>query len=445
MGYFAGGRRRSTDSRRTVRAGCDLGPIHRGSTRSMTLLLAAFGATVTALLELTVGPYLRFGIAQPHLVLVCGIVVTVAIGLEAGLVWAFVGGLVLDVLAQRPLGSTAFALLLCVGFTAVLGRLLLRLRPIVPILATLLLSLFYSMTLYVAFNALRTPIPVADPIGIAAARRRLRHDPRGIDRAACDLDPRSPDRIGTARLVSTFYDERPRPVRNLSRFLVFALAVVIAVTGLTARLFYLQIVDGGRLATLATHNRTVQESIPAPRGLIYDRNGRALVTNVATFVVKLRPADLPLDQRPVVVDRLAALLGMPATDINATIDGNPGSTFDLVRIATDVDERTARLISEAGFELPGSRGRGRGETAVRRRAADVADPRLHGSGLRRATPRPEAGRLPPRRPDRQGRHRSAVREQPAGHLRHAECRAGRLGSEDPGPPDARHRRSRATR
>ena len=46
---------------------------------------------------------------------------------------------------------------------------------------------------------------------------------------------------------------------------------------------------------------------------------------------------------------------MPADDINATIDGNPGSTFDLVRIATDVDERTARLISEAGFDLPGSR------------------------------------------------------------------------------------------
>ena len=53
--------------------------------------------------------------------------------------------------------------------------------------------------------------------------------------------------------MSTFYEERrPRPAPSLSRFLVFALAVVIAVTGLTARLFYLQIVDGGRLATLAT-------------------------------------------------------------------------------------------------------------------------------------------------------------------------------------------------
>jgi penicillin-binding protein 2 len=153
--------------------------------------------------------------------------------------------------------------------------------------------------------------------------------------------------------VSISYEERRQPSRELSRFLVFALAVIVAVTGLSARLFYLQIVDGGRLATLVTRNRTALEPIPAPRGLIYDRSGRPLVTNVATFVVKLRPSDLPLEQRPAVVERLAALLSMPAVDINATIDGNPGSTFDLVRIATDVDERTARLISEAGFDLPG--------------------------------------------------------------------------------------------
>ena len=132
----------------------------------MTLLLAAVGATVTALLELTAGPYLRVEAAQPHLVLVVGIVVTVAIGLEAGLVWAFVGGLVLDVLAARPLGSTAFALLLCMGATAVLSHLLVRIRPIVPILATLLLSLVYSMILYLAFNVLRSAIPVVDPVSI---------------------------------------------------------------------------------------------------------------------------------------------------------------------------------------------------------------------------------------------------------------------------------------
>jgi rod shape-determining protein MreD len=131
----------------------------------MPLLLAAVGATLTALLELTVGPYLRVGDATPHPVLVFGIVVTLALDIEAGLVWAFVGGLVLDVLAQRPLGSTAFALLLCLGGAALLGRAFVRLRQIVSIPATFVLSMLYSMTLFVAFNTLRAPIPVVDPVG----------------------------------------------------------------------------------------------------------------------------------------------------------------------------------------------------------------------------------------------------------------------------------------
>jgi len=132
----------------------------------MTLLLAAVGATVTALLELSVGPYLRIGTAEPHLVLVLGIVVTVAIGLEAGLVWAFVGGLALDVITQRPLGSTSFALLLCVAATSVLADVLIRIRPVVPIIATLVLSVLYSMIHFVALNALVAPIPATDPISL---------------------------------------------------------------------------------------------------------------------------------------------------------------------------------------------------------------------------------------------------------------------------------------
>ena len=159
-----------------------------------------------------------------------------------------------------------------------------------------------------------------------------------------------------------------------------------------ARLFYLQVVDGGRLATLSVQQRTVEEAIPAPRGLIYDRNGRLLVTNIATFVVKLRPADLPIDQRPEVVARLAALLRTNVADINAKIDGNPGSTFDFVRIATDVDENTARLISEAGFDLPGV------EVAVEARRQYAQGPLLsqilglHRASQRRPTQGPQGRR-----------------------------------------------------
>src|SRR4029079_2614715 len=86
-------------------------PACRGSDRHMTLLVAAIAATVTAIIESTITPYLRVGDAQPHLVFVMAVVWTVAVGLDSGLVWAFVGGLALDTLDRRPLGTTAFALL----------------------------------------------------------------------------------------------------------------------------------------------------------------------------------------------------------------------------------------------------------------------------------------------------------------------------------------------
>jgi penicillin-binding protein 2 len=153
--------------------------------------------------------------------------------------------------------------------------------------------------------------------------------------------------------VNSYLDGRRLPARRFSRFLVFGLIVVLAVGTLTARLFYLQITNGTEYAAISDRQRTVDEPIPAPRGYIYDRNGRLLVKNVPTYAVKIRPADLPDDMRDQVVTRLAALLRKDPAEINATIDGNPGSAFDLVRIAQDVDKRTAQLISEAGFDLPG--------------------------------------------------------------------------------------------
>ena len=153
--------------------------------------------------------------------------------------------------------------------------------------------------------------------------------------------------------MNTYLDGRVEPSKRLSRFLVFGLAVLIGVSALTARLFYLQIVNGTEYATLSAQNRTVLQAIASPRGLMYDRNGRILVTNVPTFTVKVRPSDLPQPRREEVVRRLAALTGVPVADINTSIDSNPGSSFDLVRVADDVDKATALLISEAGSDLPG--------------------------------------------------------------------------------------------
>jgi penicillin-binding protein 2 len=153
--------------------------------------------------------------------------------------------------------------------------------------------------------------------------------------------------------VNTYLGPRPAPERRFSRYVVFALAIVLGVGTLGARLFYLQITNGTEYAAISNRQRTVLEAIPAPRGSIYDRKGRLLVKNVPTFAVKIRPADLPNELRDEVVGRLAALLAIDPAEINAAIDSNPGSAFDLVRVAEDVDRTKAQLISEAGYALPG--------------------------------------------------------------------------------------------
>ncbi len=153
--------------------------------------------------------------------------------------------------------------------------------------------------------------------------------------------------------MTSLVDERPRAARLLPRFLLFGLAVLLVVATLTVRLFYLQVGSGGYYQGQATANMTVSQSIPSSRGLIVDRTGRSLVINVPSFSVKIRPADLPFSQRDQVVADLSRMLGMSSTAINEAIDSNPGSAFDLVRIASDVPEDVARLISEEHLALPG--------------------------------------------------------------------------------------------
>lgn len=143
------------------------------------------------------------------------------------------------------------------------------------------------------------------------------------------------------------------PNRPAVRFVVFGIVITLIVGTLAARLFVLQVANGGRYATLATTNRVVLQPIRSTRGLIMDRDGVVLATNVPSYVVKIRPASLPTSRRAEVVGRLSALLDLDPAEINMAIDANPGSRFDLVRIAADVDPAVANFVAESSFDLPG--------------------------------------------------------------------------------------------
>ncbi|HEY8238285.1 MAG TPA: penicillin-binding transpeptidase domain-containing protein, partial [Candidatus Limnocylindrales bacterium] len=153
--------------------------------------------------------------------------------------------------------------------------------------------------------------------------------------------------------MSVYLDGRPVPAPSRLRFLAFGLAVVVAAGALSVRLFAIQVGGTTPYTALAGTTRTVVEALPSSRGLIFDREGTPLVSNIASYSVKIRPSDLPESRRADVVQTLATLIGADATDINIAIDSNPGSRYDLVRVAQDIKPDVAAFIAESGTQLPG--------------------------------------------------------------------------------------------
>jgi rod shape-determining protein MreD len=122
----------------------------------LRLLPAGVIAIVAALLELGVVPHLGVNGAHPHFVLVLGVIWALAAGGETGLIWAFVGGLALDVLTLRPLGGSAVALLLALGAVSVAARAVTRFRPLAPILLMPLASAVNSVVLLAVLGIVNT-------------------------------------------------------------------------------------------------------------------------------------------------------------------------------------------------------------------------------------------------------------------------------------------------
>jgi len=153
--------------------------------------------------------------------------------------------------------------------------------------------------------------------------------------------------------------------RLLLTYLIIGLVVLIY----AARLFNLQILQGAKYMTMAEENRLDEVNIPAPRGVIYDRNGVQLVANIPSFQVMIVPALLPDSQAEVdaIYRRLSQLTGVPIDQpgevaapcvpgrgiIQLVEEGLTNSPYDAWPIACDVDETVARVLREEQIDLPG--------------------------------------------------------------------------------------------
>lgn len=153
----------------------------------------------------------------------------------------------------------------------------------------------------------------------------------------------------------TDLDAAPAPQRSRARFVAASVVAVLLFGVLGGRLFQLQVIDGARYAARAEAARTVEVPIRAPRGLIFDREGRPIAVNTPSWTLYARPADLPKAEaaRAGVLDRAAQLAGVDVSVLAQRLSAFKGSPFELVPLAEGISRDAALLIGEEGEQLPG--------------------------------------------------------------------------------------------
>ncbi len=151
--------------------------------------------------------------------------------------------------------------------------------------------------------------------------------------------------------VSTAQTSSGAPSEMLrSRFLAMGVLAAAVFGSLTAKLWSMQVMQTEKYRSQAEENLFTTVYTPAPRGIIYDTDGVALVKNRSSFTV-LASADVANDHD--VILRLSVLLGIPYEVVRQRIlDTSSGAQNNRV-VAEDVSLRNLAFINEHSDAFPG--------------------------------------------------------------------------------------------
>jgi len=158
-----------------------------------------------------------------------------------------------------------------------------------------------------------------------------------------------------------------------SRFAALGITVLVLLAALLVRLWTMQVLSGESFAAQAENNRVRELSVSAPRGSIYDRDGRPLVTNRAALAVSIDPADSEVRSllvrhqseskaaaptRKEIQDafgEVATMLGMSTQEVWEKVSDTRVEALRPRVIAIDVPIDTVSQLAERQTEFPSVR------------------------------------------------------------------------------------------
>lgn len=134
-------------------------------------------------------------------------------------------------------------------------------------------------------------------------------------------------------------------ITRLHTLLVVCLVLFAVLLG---RMVYLQLWRGDYYAKQSDGNRLRQSRILAPRGIIYDSEGKELVNNLPGYAVVLQKQS---SYKPETLQRLSNLLQMPVEEINAKIKASQ-NFYEPIMLKNNLDQQMVTKIEEQRRYMP---------------------------------------------------------------------------------------------
>lgn len=134
-------------------------------------------------------------------------------------------------------------------------------------------------------------------------------------------------------------------ITRLHTLLVVCLVLFAVLLG---RMVYLQVWRGDYYAKQSDGNRLRQSRILAPRGIIYDSEGKELVNNLPGYAVVLQKQS---SYKPETLQRLSNLLQMPVEEINAKIKASE-NFYEPIMLKNNLDQQMVTKIEEQRRYMP---------------------------------------------------------------------------------------------
>jgi penicillin-binding protein 2 len=115
------------------------------------------------------------------------------------------------------------------------------------------------------------------------------------------------------------------------------------------RLWQLQVLQGDELRSLSEANRLRVIGVPAPRGIIFDRNGIPLVKNTPYFCASIIPGEFNKDSIP----SLSKVLNIPEDELIKKIEREGQSPFIPVRLKEGLSFNEVAFLEARRSDFPG--------------------------------------------------------------------------------------------